>query len=385
MELLRTRAASGNRIAFVSDTIYPYNTGGKEIRLYELSTRLANMGYQVDIYTMQWWSGSKHKTRGGVHLHAISKLYPIYTGDRRSIREAIMFGFSCLKMLAVDFENIDVDHIPYFPLFSMKLVCLLKSKPMAATWHEVWGKEYWMTYLGPIKGRIAYWLELLSAKTPDRITAVSDDTAAKLKESLSYNGPLAVVPPGIDLSAIASITAAKQRSDVFYSGRLLSHKGVDLIVQATALLKKKRPGITVVIAGDGPEAAQLRALSRANGLESNITFTGFIKNHNDVLAMMKATKVFVSPSMREGFGMSILEANACGTLAVTSNHPDNAARFLINQPTNGYVCAPEVDALAAAIEAALNRPSTALRRRQVAATTQVYDWPAITQMLVEVM
>ena len=95
MESPRTRAASSNRIAFVSDTIYPYNTGGKEIRLYELSTRLANMGYQVDIYTMQWWSGSKHKTRGGVHLHAISKLYPIYTGDRRSIREAIMFVAMC--------------------------------------------------------------------------------------------------------------------------------------------------------------------------------------------------------------------------------------------------------------------------------------------------
>src|SRR5664279_4133987 len=130
------------RIAIVSDAVYPYNKGGKETRIHELSTRLVRSGHDVTIYTMKWWS-TPEKTRieEGVTLQAISPLYPLYNGERRSIKEGILFGLACFGLLWKKFDVLDVDHMPYFPLFSLKVVSLLRRKPMLATWHEVWGRE----------------------------------------------------------------------------------------------------------------------------------------------------------------------------------------------------------------------------------------------------
>src|SRR5688572_4712282 len=97
-------------IAIVSDAIYPYNKGGKEKRIFEISTRLAKAGHEVHIYCMKWWGADRrlsppasaarqgrnaqpindnHRMENGVHLHAISPLYPLYSGQRRSIKQAL--------------------------------------------------------------------------------------------------------------------------------------------------------------------------------------------------------------------------------------------------------------------------------------------------------
>jgi len=149
-------------LAFVSDAIYPYNKGGKETRLYEITTRLAQKGYDVHIYCMQWWKGKADRVENGVQLHSICPLIPLYDGPRRSIKQGIIFGLACFKLLWANFDVVDVDHMPFFPLYSMRIVCWLKGKPMNATWHEVWGMTYWREYLGGIKGTIAGWIEAIS-------------------------------------------------------------------------------------------------------------------------------------------------------------------------------------------------------------------------------
>lgn len=114
------------KIVLVSDAIYPYNKGGKEKRVFELSTRLAKLGHDVHIYTMRWWSTPETtRTENGVQLHAISKKYEMYHGDRRSIKEGVMFAFACLKLLTVKFDVIDVDHMPFFPIITTWIVCVL--------------------------------------------------------------------------------------------------------------------------------------------------------------------------------------------------------------------------------------------------------------------
>src|SRR5260221_7593843 len=107
------------KVVFVSDAVYPYNKGGKEKRLYELSTRLVKLGHDVHIYTMHWWrSPEKVRTEQGVRLHAISRRHDLYHGTRRSISEGILFGLACLKLLTVAFDVLDVDHMPFFPVYS---------------------------------------------------------------------------------------------------------------------------------------------------------------------------------------------------------------------------------------------------------------------------
>ena len=92
--------ASRMKMAFVSDAIYPYNKGGKEKRIYEISTRLAKRDHNVHVYCMKWWKEKEnHRIENGVHLHAISRYYPLYSGKRRSIKGAIMFAFACFKLI----------------------------------------------------------------------------------------------------------------------------------------------------------------------------------------------------------------------------------------------------------------------------------------------
>ncbi|MEM2276636.1 MAG: glycosyltransferase [Thermoproteota archaeon] len=74
------------------------------------------------------------------------------------------------------------------------------------------------------------------------------------------------------------------------------------------------------------------------GLEKNIVFKGFLEDHDEVISYMKASKVFVLPSSREGFGIAALEANACGIPVITVKHDRNATCDLIKNGVNGFIC-----------------------------------------------
>lgn len=359
-----------SRIAIVSDAIFPYNNGGKETRIYELSTRLAASGHDVHIYTMHWWSDAgSHRVENGVHLHAISPLYPLHAGERRSIRQGILFGLACFKLITAKFDVIDVDHMPYFPLFSVRIVTWLKRKPMYATWHEVWGRAYWKTYLGRL-GIIGYVMEKLTVLLPNQIIAVSDMTAARLRKEMGVSNNLLTVYNGIDLNSIAKVRAASTKSDVLYAGRLLKHKNVDVLLRAVARLKRTRFDISCVIVGDGPQRLNLEKLAVKLGIEANVRFVGFLPENSQVYAYMKASSVFVLPSTREGFGISVIEANACGLPVVTIDAPANAARYLIST-SNGRLAKLTPASIATQIEVLLTSPVSV---RSVKSTVKSYDW-----------
>lgn len=363
-------------VAFVSDAIYPYNKGGKETRLYEVTTRLAAEGYDVHIYCMQWWKGSSDRVENGVYLHGICPYIPLYDGQRRSIKQGVLFGLSCFKLLTAKFDVVDVDHMPFFPLYSMRIVCWLKGKKMIATWHEVWGKEYWQSYLGGVKGIVAWWIERVSAFFPDIIIAVSEMTAERVKRQLGFTKKIVVVPNGIDLSLITKAPKSVTQSDLIYAGRLLQHKNVDVLLQAVALLKKEYPNLKVIIAGDGPEKDNLVKLSKDLSIEKNVTFLPFQENIQDLYGLMKSSKVFVLPSTREGFGLVVLEANACGIPVITSDHQDNAARFLITNKMASVV--PMFSHhIADAILYWINLP----KKGQVQELSQVYNWDTLVDRI----
>lgn len=326
-----------HRIAVVSDTIYPYFKGGKERRIFEITTRLAKMGYDVHIYSMKWWEGPKDIEDNGVHFHGISKLYKVYRSEgRRSIVAGVLFGISCLKLFTVRFDIVDVDHMPYMPLFSVWLVCKLRRKKMYATWHEVWSRQYWNQYLG-FFGIIAYFIERLGTLLPDRIIVDSAFTQRRLVDrNPRRRGQLMSAYNGADLSAIEAARPSKKKSDIIYAGRLLSHKNVGTLLKAIKELKVHFPDVRCVIVGDGPEKGRLIKQAHKLGIDENVDFTGFLPEHHQVFSRMKSSKIFVLPSEREGFGMVVVEANACGLPVLTYDHPDNAATELITEAVNGY-------------------------------------------------
>lgn len=366
------------RIAMVSDAIYPYNIGGKEKRIYEVSRRLAAKGHEVTIYTMKWWKGKKTRVmHEGVVHEAISPYYPLYSGERRSMREAIFFALHTFKLLTKKFDVLDADHMPHLVLFPLKIVCFLKGKKLHATWNEVWGRKYWVKYLG-LLGYVAYIIEYLSVKLPDTFLSISHYTADKLHSEFHVRQPIIVIPNGIDVSAMNQIQASKTTSDVIYTGRLLEHKNVDKLIHAIALVKKTYPGITCRIVGNGPEEVNLKNLVKKLQLENNVLFNDFLPENKDIFALIKSSKTFVLPSSREGFGLVAIEAQSLGVPVLTYNHVHNAAKDLIKDGGNGYLFDMKRRPLDKMLTQALEAP---FDKKSIAASAKEYDWNTITERI----
>ena len=185
-----------------------------------------------------------------------------------------------------------------------------------------------------------------------------------------------VISNGIDVQRINSIAPSDTISDVFFSGRVIKEKKVDVLIRAVALLRKELPGIKVVIAGDGPEKEGLQELAKRCNVEGNIRFLGFTRDNDELIALMKSSKVFVSPSAREGFGMAALEAMASGLPVVTSNAPKNAVKDLINGK-NGIISEMDPEAYAGAILACFERRDSMSKDCKLIA--QRYDWGRIVE------
>jgi glycosyltransferase involved in cell wall biosynthesis len=367
---------SAQRIAMVTDAIAPYHRGGKEQRYDELAPRLTEYG-DVHVYTMKWWRAHRATTRrDGVAYHAICPFLPLYRGERRSVVQAAMFALASLKLSFARFDVLEADHMPYLQLFPLKLIVLLRRKRLVVTWHEVWDRTQWGRYLGRA-GAVAWWLEQRAMRMPDCIIAASPQTAQRLRERIDGRVPVVVAPNGIDLDLVLRTPAATDAAEVVSVGRLLRHKRFDMLLEAIALLDKPGSPITCRIIGDGPEREALGAQASRLGIAHLVDFRHEVRSNEELLSLLKASRVFVFASEREGFGIAALEAIACGIPVITTTAPDNLARHLVERSARGVLCDHAPQALAGAIEAELSATAA-----EPAAVDQdwlaEYDWAAIT-------
>jgi glycosyltransferase involved in cell wall biosynthesis len=236
----------------------------------------------------------------------------------------------------------------------------------------VWG-PYWRDYLGRVGGRIGEFTERAVARLPASRVAVSQTTADQLR-GLGAGGRVEIIPIGIDSRTIAAATPSPERWDLLSAGRLIPEKRIDLLIDAVPDLIPEFPSLRVLILGDGPERPALERLASRRGVLDHVTFAGFVPDPAAVIGFMKSAGVFVSPSIREGFGMAALEAMACGTPVVTVDHPRNAVKERIT-PSTGMVARPTPGDLGEKIRECLRDPSRF--REGCISLAAAYDWEAI--------
>jgi len=338
------------KIAFVYDVIYPYVKGGVEKRIWELATRLTTRGHEVHLFGMKSWDGEDDLVCGGVFLHGVCPAQKLYFGGRRTFWQPLYFSIRLIPTLLTErFDLIDCQQFPYFACFSSGFFSKLKKIPLVITWHEVWG-DYWYEYLG-WKGFLGKITERLVARLTSENIAVSKTTAKNLYR-LGIRHEITIIPNGIDLRRVSSILPSSESSDIIFVGRLIKEKHADLLVHAIELLMDKNPNIRVLLIGEGPEYANIKNLIDGKKINNTIHLPGFYNDYDDLIAQLKSSKVFVLPSTREGFGITALEALACGLPVVTVDHPLNAVRDLITEK-NGFLCSLSPQDLADKISLAL--------------------------------
>jgi len=371
------------KIAFIYDAVYPWVKGGAERRVYELAKKLTLRGHEVHWYSIGWWWPEKGRTdieMDGIFLHGVSEPMELYSEDRRSIKEALGFGLHLLRpLMRENFDVIDCQGFPFFSSFTAKLHELLGKSHLIITLHEVWG-DYWYDYLGKT-GFFGKLVERSMLGLTDQFITVSKKTEIDLQK-IKKTENSTVIPNGIDYDMIQKIEPNSNFSDILFVGRLIKEKNVETLIRSLPIVKENYPNINCMIVGDGPERNLLEKLVDNLDLSGNVHFHGFMNNYDEIIGSMKSTKVFVLPSIREGFGMVVIEANACGVPVVVVNHPMNAAKDLVVDGVNGYIVEPEPDVMALKIIKSIeNRAKT---RDKCIEMSAKYDWDKIVDRLEEV-
>jgi len=334
------------RIAFVYDALYPYVIGGAERRFHELGTRLAQR-HEVHFVSWQYWDGPSRIERDGIIYHGVGRAPELYGADgKRTVREAVAFAARSLPTLLRNrWDVIDCSATPYLPVFSTSLAARLAGTPMVATWHEYWG-EHWGEYLPdrPIVAKVARWLEARAAGVGDRVVSVSGFTARRMRARDAE-----VVPNGLAMERIAGAQPADELSDLLYAGRLIDEKRVDLLIDAVSRLTGRFPDLRCTIVGDGPERARLEARAVERGVAANVRLLGWVERPESVYGLMKRARLLVMPSVREGFGTTVVEGQACGAVPIVVRSETSAATELVRDGIDGLICDPSAEALADAI------------------------------------
>ncbi|HZK25483.1 MAG TPA: glycosyltransferase family 4 protein [Oscillospiraceae bacterium] len=191
---------------------------------------------------------------------------------------------------------------------------------------------------------------------------VSQWLAEILQQNIQVDeGQISVVPNGIELmadkAAACTLPFSKEAILVGTVARLVPQKGLEVLLQAAALLVPRFPQICFVVAGEGPLCAELEKKRNNLALEQRFFFLGYCEQ---VAALLARLSVFVLPSLSEAQGIAVLEAMQAGCPVVVS--AAGGLRELIEDNKNGLLVPPgNAVSLAEAIEKLLRQPHLAAR------------------------
>jgi glycosyltransferase involved in cell wall biosynthesis len=322
--------------------------GGAEIHLHEVFGRLARRGHRVTLLVSGWSGAARRGTVDGMEVHRV--------GGRHTFpMRATPYYRRRLADRAFDMIVEDLNKLPLFtPLWA--------SRPVVLLVHHLFGATAFEEASFPVAA--VTWLferPLARIYRGVPVQAVSDSTAADLVDRGFDRDAIRVIPNGVDLEFYRPDAAVPRFAEptVVYVGRLKRYKRVDLIVRAIALLRDQGRAPRLEIAGKGDAEPRLRRLVDELGLGQQVRFAGYV-SEDDKRTLFRRAWVHAFTSPKEGWGISNLEAAACGTATVASDSP--GLRDSVRHGESGFLVRHgDVGALAGRLAELLGEP--ALRDR----------------------
>jgi phosphatidylinositol alpha-1,6-mannosyltransferase len=190
--------------------------------------------------------------------------------------------------------------------------------------------------------------------------------------------------PGGDDRTIRERLGWGNRPVLLTVGRLQKRKGHDVMIRALTTIRRAIPNVLYVVAGDGEERPALEALASSENATGHSQFLGEISDA-DLLACYRQCELFVLPNRQvgkdiEGFGMVLLEAQACGKAVVAGASGGTAETMRIPE-TGAVVCCEGPDELAALVSELLSDHERVKRMGEAAREWVVsrFDWKVLTQ------
>ncbi len=284
--------------------------GGAEVHLEEILRWLGHNGMRCTLLTSQFPGGARDEQADGYRI--------VRGGGEYTFNLAVPGLYR--RVAAADPPDIvldDINKIPFLsPLFT-------RGVPVLGVIPHLMGKSVFQEVPAPIAAAI-YGVELLVRPVyrASHFEVISEST----RQDLIARG----YPPDRITVALCGIDRATYRIDpavaktpgpsLLYVGRIKRYKSVDHLLRALPLIRRQVPDATLTIVGDGDGMDALRALATELGLGDAVRFAGFVPSAEKV-RLMQSAHVVLNPSIREGWGLTNVEANACGTVCVAADSP----------------------------------------------------------------
>ena len=216
-------------------------------------------------------------------------------------------------------------------------------------------------------------------QSADGITGVSQSLLRKVRTAVpSASRHAAVIPNGAPRVAARSESAAVPRDYALTVGLLQHRKGIDILIRALGVLKRRGIRQRVLIVGMGQEREALGRLAEREDVTAEAVFAGE-KSHADVLSLMQGGSFFVLASRAEGLPLVIVEAMMCGLPAVATNI-DGIPEIVTHEENGLLVEAEQVEQLADAMQR-IGRDQQLRERLGAAArrTAEGFEWRRIAE------
>jgi glycosyltransferase involved in cell wall biosynthesis len=308
--------------------------GGAETHLHEIFGRIAALGHHVTMLVSGFAGGAPREVVDGLEVHR--------TGSRHTFSLAAPRYYRA-HLAKERFDGV-VEALNKVPLYSP----LWARQPVVLLVHHLFGATAFREASAPVAA--ATWMlergiPLAYRHVPAQ--AISSSTAADLADRGLRSESVAVIHPGVD-TRFFSPSDVPDRAGIptfAYVGRLRKYKRVDLMLLAAAGLRRAGVAARVIVAGRGDQDRELRSLAGRLGLDAD--FRGYVSEDEKRSILRSAwANVFTSP--KEGWGMTNIEAAACGTSSVASDSP-GLRESVMNERTGLLVPHGDVDALTAAL------------------------------------
>lgn len=284
------------------------HAGGAETHLFEIFSRIANQGHSVTLYCSSFPGSAKEEYIQGIRV--------LREGNRQ------MFNFSVPRRYLQQFRHepfdIVIDDLNKIPFFTPLYV----QKPLLVLAHHLFGLSAFAE-VGMMGGSYVFaaeWLlNLVYRKSA--FSVVSESTLQEFVERGFPRQNFSVIHNAINSSQFPFTTGKKyQTPTIAYCGRLKRYKSVDHILHAFAIVLRTIPDAQLLILGKGDAEQYLRDLAATLHITNSVTFYGFVPEEEKT-KMLSAVHCLINPSMKEGWGIINIEANACGTPVLSADVP----------------------------------------------------------------
>lgn len=299
------------RVALISP-VFPYPKKGIyvgiERQVLDFSKALIRNGIEVKVFTTFWNGGKKHETFEEIEIHRVSdssmrfgrfgRLFDLhyYTWGQNLLKLEDLFEADVVHSLAPlsSAKDMKIPLISHFHHYeSIDRPIHLLYKPFH---HRMEKTAYSNSYF---------------VITPSEFSKKTIVEAFRLSED-----KVKVVPHGVDISRFTAKEKESECNKLLFLGGLEERKGIRYLIEALSSVTKMHSDVELVLVGSGTQELELKELTRKLNLEKRVKFAGYVDALNDYY---NSADIFVFPSLKEGFGMALVEAMASGLPVISTN------------------------------------------------------------------